>query len=763
MRLLGIPRPRLDSVPKVTGVTRYAADLFVPGLLHARLVLSPEPHGRIEDVDAREALEVPGVVAVLTAADLPLAASGDSRLYEPLAAEEVVYAGQPVAMVVAESEAAAEDGVEAVVVDFTQLDPVFDLEAAMAPGAPVARSRPRQAESASVESAHAGIARSVAELPEEDFSENVVGRCAFSRGDVRRVLSDSDAIAAARFQTRWVYQAYLEPQVATAWLEPDGELVVSSSSQGPFYTREHLARLFGLRLAKVRVRAEPLGGAFGAKLLIPEPLVAGAALVLRRPVRLALTRSEDFVATNPAPASIIDLRIGALQTGELTGLDARLLIDRGTNVEWGVEDISSALVAGPYRWSAFEIRAYGVQTNRFELGSYRAPGGPPAAFAIESLMDELAGSLEMDPLELRLQNVVREGDVGVDGKTWPIVGGHECLERLRSHPLWRNRANLPPGEGVGIAVASWPGGNEPASATCRLEGDGSLTVMTGASDMTGTESAFAVIAGETFGVPLEQVTVVSGDTSTAPYSPLSGGSKATYTIGRAVERAAERAREQLLRIAAQELEVNPKDLELADGVVHPKGVPAHRMSVAELAGRVLDFGSRHEPVEAHGGVAQTGLAPSAAAHLAHLRVDRDTGRVDLLGYVVAQDVGRALNPALIEGQMRGGATQGIGWALFEELVHDDHGQPLATSFLSYAIPSAAEVPEIETLIVEVPAPDGPFGAKGIGEASVLAGPGAIAAAIAAATGVRIRELPMAPERVWDALTSSTSSVESGPT
>jgi CO/xanthine dehydrogenase Mo-binding subunit len=302
-----------------------------------------------------------------------------------------------------------------------------------------------------------------------------------------------------------------------------------------------------------------------------------------------------------------------------------------------------------------------------------------------------------------------------------------------------------------VAVATWPGGNEPAAAACRLESDGGLTIVTGAVDMTGTESVFAAIAAETFGVPLERVTVSTADTGTAPYAPVSGGSKITYTVGRAVERAAAHAREQLLRIAAEELEAAPEDLEIVDGVIRPIGVPAHEVSLAELAGRIRDFGSRHEPVEGHGRVAQTSLAPSAAAHLAHIRVDPDTGRVDVLAYVVAQDVGRALNPAMVEGQMRGGVAQGIGWALLEELIHDDGGQLLTGSFLEYTIPSADAVPDIETLIVEVPAPDGPFGAKGVGEAPVIAVPAAIANALAAATGARMVELPMTAPRVWKAL------------
>lgn len=749
--LIGVARPRLDSVEKVTGAVRFAGDLSLPGLLHARLVLSPEPHARVELVNGEAARQVAGVVAVLTAADLPIVAQGPYRHHEPLAREEVVFAGQPVAMVVAESEAAAEDGAEAVDVDYSALEPVVDLEAAMSPGAPLARLEQQGGTAGGVESLHAAVGGRGREAPEEDLSENVLGRCFHSRGEVSDVLAGSAAVVARRYKTSWVHQGYLEPQVATAWVESAGQLAVSTSTQGAFYTRDELAKLFGLPVSKVRVQAEALGGAFGGKMLIVEPLAAGAALVLRRPVRLAFTRSEDFVASNPAPASIIDLRIGARATGELTGLDARVIFDRGTNAEWGLEEIAAVLLVGPYRWPAYAIRAYGVQTNRVGFGSYRAPGGPPTAFAVESLIDELAQALGSDPLDLRLQNVIEEGDAGVDGEAWPPVGVRECLEQVKGHPLWAQRSSLPPGEGVGLAVATWPGGKEPAAATCRLESDGGLRIITGVADMTGTESAFAVIAAETFGVPLERVTVSTADTGLAPYAPVSGGSKITYTVGRAVERAAADAREQLLRIAAEELEAAPEDLEIVDGVIRPIGVPARELTVAELAGRTLDFSSRQEPVEGHGRSAQRSLAPSTAAHLAHVRVDRDTGRADVLGFVVAQDVGRALNPAMVEGQMRGGVAQGIGWALFEELVHDDSGQLLTGSFLEYTIPSAAAVPEIETLIVEVPAADGPFGAKGVGEAPVIAVAGAIANAIAAATGARMDELPMTAFRVWRAL------------
>jgi CO/xanthine dehydrogenase Mo-binding subunit len=750
--LIGVARPRVDAPEKVTGATRYAADGYVHGLLHARLVLSTEVHARIRGVDKDAAQAIPEVVAVLVASDLPLATTGTDRTSEPLAREEVVFAGQPVALVVAETEAAAEDGAEAVVVDYEPLDAVVDVEAAMEPGAALARLvEETDEEGADLESVHAGVDHGQEDDPGEELSANVLDRVTRERGDVAAAFTASDVIVEGTFRTPWVYQAYIEPQVCTAWLEPSGTLVVSTSTQGSFITRRELARAFDIQLEDIRVIAEPLGGAFGGKFALVEPLAVGAALALGRPVRIVFTRSEDFQATNPASAQVTHLKVGARRDGTFTAIEGRLIVDRGSNAGWGVEGTSSLLVAGPYRWEAHDLRGYGVQTNRFTFGAYRAPGAPTAAFALESLLDELAGKLALDPIDMRLGNAVVEGDLSVSGNPFPVIGVVDVLERIQEHPLWAARNSLADGEGIAMAVGHWPGGNEPAAAVCRVNADGTMTVVTAAADMSGVSSGFAVIAAAAFGLSPDKVRVVTADTSSGPYSGASGGSKVTYTVGAAVLRAAESAREKLLAAAAQELEIAPDDLEVVDGVVRAVGAPDRSITVEELSQKALRFGGRYEPIEGHGGSAQTRGAPSVAAHLSHVRVDRETGEVELLRHVIAQDVGRALNPALVEGQMRGGVTQGIGWALFEQLDHDEDGRLLTGSFLDYAIPTAERVPEIETLIVEVPAPDGPFGAKGIGEAPVVGAPAAIANAVAAATGARLRELPMTAPRVWAAL------------
>jgi CO/xanthine dehydrogenase Mo-binding subunit len=749
---IGAPVPRRDSEPKVRGTTKFAGDLNVPGLLHARLLLAHDAHALITSIDTSVARALPGVAAVLTAADLPIVATGPQRTREPLAREEIVYAGQPIAIVVAETEAIATDALELIDVELEHVEAVLDLEAAARPGAPLARVRlpADEGEGSDVADAHASVSASAAG-PDEELSENVLGTVRMANGDVAGALASSDFVVRGRFQTPWAYQGYLEPQTATAWFDPEGNLIITTSTQAAFNTRDEIVELFGLSADKVRVRAAPLGGGFGGKLLIPDPLAAAAALKLRRPVRLMMTRTEDFAAGNPAGAEVLEIELGATREGRLTGIRSRVLSDRGSTRDFGVESIAALLTAGPYRWQAHELAGYGIATNRVTFGAYRAPAAPQAAFALESLMDELAERLDMNPLELRLRNVLTTGDKTVAGQELKVFGALECLQRLGEHPLWVRRRSMPAGEGVGLALGWWPGGYEPAAAVCRLESDGRLTVVTGAADMTGVETSFAAIAAEAFGVSTDQVRVVYADTGSAPYAGMSGGSKITYTVGRAVEMAAREAREQLLDVAAEELEIAPEDLEVIDGAVQPAGVPAKAMALEDLAKKVLTFGSPYPPVEGLGRVSPA-AAPQSAAHLSHVRVDPDTGSVTVLGHVVAQDVGRALNPALVTGQMQGGTAQGLGWALLEELAYDEHGQPATGSFVEYAMPTAGGVPPIDTEIVEVPAPEGPFGAKGVGEAPVVGAPAAVANAIAAAThGVRMRRLPMTPERVWRAI------------
>ena len=752
---VGVSRPRPDSEVKVRGSIRFAADRIRPGVLHARLVLGTHAHARILGIDSAAALSVPGVVAVLTAADLGLR-PGDDRLSQPLASSEIVFAGQPVALVIAESEAAAADGAELVRMDLEPLPAVVDPVAAMAPDALLVRvehGATRDAGPAMDAQTHAAVGGTGdASIEQEPWSPNVAARTRYRTGDIDAALAGAAATVRRRFRTSWVHQGYVEPQACTAWIDDDGSLVVESSTQGTFFLRKDLGRVLGLPTHRIRVVPMPLGGAFGGKWARFEPLVAAAALRLQRPVRLVLERREDFLATNPSGAFDIDLEIGANAGGRLTGIRARIVADAGAFSDFGEEALAGVLVAGPYRWPAVEVSGYTVLTNRVGAGAYRGPAGPPTAFAIESAIDELANRLGMDPVELRRANGAVAGDLMVDGEAWVHHALPEVLDAITAGPTWAARAGLPAGEGIGLSVGYWPGSKDAAAALCRMSPDGSVQIVTGVVDMSGTSGAFQAIAAEVLGISPDDVQVITADTGTAPPSPGSGGSTVTYSAGRAVRLAAEDARRQLLHAASLELEISETDLEIVDGIVRPRGSPERGIPVAKLI-RANDRASR-APIEGHASSAHTSLAPSVAAFVAHVRVDEETGEIRLLTFDAVQDVGRAINPALIAGQQHGGAAQAVGWALREAMVHDENGQLLAATFLDYALPRAEDVPEFGTGIVEVPAPDGPFGAKGIGEATVVGGAAAIANAVAAATGIRPTELPMTAVRTWRALQSA---------
>ncbi len=751
--VLGVSRPRPDSEAKVRGAVRYAADRRRPDALHARPVLATYAHARVLGIDTGPALQIPGVVAVLTAADLRVPDGDVDRLVEPLARDEVVFAGQPVALVIAATAEAAADAAELVDVRLEPLPPVIDQAAAMAPGAPLVRGDLAGDEDATEggtstsATTHAAVGgEGDSSIDDEDLSPNVIERSRYRSGDVDAALAGAAATVRGRFRTSWVHQGYLEAQACTAWLDEDGTLVVESSTQGAFSLRSDIAKVLGLPLQRVRVVATPLGGAFGGKWSLFEPLIGAAAMLIGRPIRLVLERREDFLASNPSQAFDIDVEVGADADGRFTAVRARIVADTGAFGDYSAASFGGILLAGPYRWPAFDLSAYGVLTNRVGVGTYRAPSGPPTAFAMESVLDELAARLALDPLELRRRNAAIDGESMVDDGTWVRLGTPEVIEALERDDRWRSRTDVGPDEGVGVAIGYWPGSKAPAAALCRVSADGTVQVVTGVVDMSGTSGAFQAIAAEVLGIGTNAVQVVMADTASAPPSPGSGGSAITYGSGRAVHAAALDARRQLLRAASLELEIGEDDLEIVDGIVRPVGTPEKGIPI----GRLVRANARENraPIEGHARTEHTSLAPSVAGFIAHVNVDRDTGAVTVIDLRAVQDVGRAINPALVTGQQLGGAAQAVGWALHEELVHDDQGQLLSATFLDYKLPRAEDVPSLSTSYVEVPAPDGPFGAKGIGETAVIGGAAAIANAVAAAIGHRPRELPMTPPRVW---------------
>ncbi|CAN5776499.1 xanthine dehydrogenase family protein molybdopterin-binding subunit [soil metagenome] len=754
MATVGTSQKRLDAPKKLTGVERYAGDLRFPGMLYARPVGSPSAHARIDSIDSSAAMEIPGVVAVLTGPDLPIARdSSGNPMKTPIAFEEALYAGQVVALVLAETEVAAEDGALAVVVNDSPLPVVNTLDQAMAFDAPLVRSM-----SSAAGDDEAGMHNADAAAKEEEESEplppNASGSTHFSRGDIEKGFAEADQIVELAIYSDSVHQGYIETQACIVNIGPLGDLEVYTSTQASFYCRTRVAETVGYPVHKVKVTPMPVGGGFGGKFVLIEPLVAAAAVAMGRPVQLQYTRMEDFVAGNPAPECEIWIKAGARKDGTLTALQARAVFDSGAGGSSPME-IGAILLGGYYRVDNLDIRGYSVLTHKAGGGAYRAPGAQQGSFAIESAIDELAQRLDLDAVAMRLKNCVVEGDPRPNGRPWPAIGLKEALEKLKEHPAWQNREqSKASGRGVGVAVGGWPGGVEPATSVCRLDADGTFTVVLGTADLTGTNTAFTQIAADALEVDLSSVIITTGDTSAAPYAGGTGGSKITYTVGPAVKKAAEEARQQVLQIASDHLEAALDDLEIQDGHVRVKGVPDASVSLKEIAGMSMTFGGKYEPVYGAGSTAITDIAPGFAAHLVEVAVDTETGSVDIERYIAVQDVGFAINPALVDGQIRGAVVQGIGWALYEGLVFDAQGQPLNPSLMDYVIPKAEYVPQIETILVSIPSVHGAHGSKGVGEPPAIPGPAAVANAIRHATGVRITQLPMKAEVIVTALNSA---------
>ncbi|WP_322822492.1 xanthine dehydrogenase family protein molybdopterin-binding subunit, partial [Chloroflexus sp.] len=743
-RYLGKARKLVDGVEKVTGRARYAGDVSLPGMLHGKLALSLFAHARITRIDTAAALKIPGVVAVLTADDLPTRnRQPSSRQTTTLAREVVRYRGEPVALVLATSLAAAEDGVAALQIDYEPLPAPVTAEAALDPAAPVIWPQGAPKADTDLTAAHAAVARG--EEQSDHVASNIHEQKRFSRGNALAALATADVVVAGTYRTAIVHQGYLEPHAVVADIEPVRKhITLYTSTQGQFGVRDEVARLLGLRTNQVTVVPMTVGGGFGAKYGILDPLAAAAALAVGRPVRIVLDRSEDFLTTTPSPASTITIKLGATREGILTAIVAEMVIDNGV-YPFTLGGIMSTLLGGYYRCPNVQIDVVEVLTHKPQAGAYRAPGAPQVTFALESSIDELARRLELDPLELRLRNAATTGDPMGNNDPWPSMGLRQVLEAAANHPLWRNRT---PGSGVGLAIGGWPCGMSPAAAVCRVDTDGIVRVHVGSVDISGVNSSFVLVAAEILGVPPEQVEIVAGDTRSGPFAGPSGGSQITYSVAGAVAAAAQEARRQLLEVAADMLEARIDDLDLRDGAIHVRGLPGRTLPIGEVARRAQEQQGGPGPIVGEGRTAPAENAPGFVAHIVQVTVDHETGRVQPLRYVAIQDVGFPLNPLMVEGQIHGGAVQGIGWGLHEALRYDENGELLTASLMDYTLPRAADVPSIETVLVTNPAPNGPFGARGVGEPPITAGAAALANAIRDATGARIYELPMRDEVVW---------------
>src|SRR5450756_2104261 len=551
-------------------------------------------------------------------------------------------------------------------------------------------------------------------------------------------MAEAEVIVKETYRIAGVHHGFIETHVSMVRPEPDGGVTIWAPTQGPFAVRDEIAKVLDAAPHEVRVVSMPVGGGFGGKVMLLETLLALLSRKVRRPLRLTLMRQQEFLMGHPAPGATFDIELGAKKDGTLVALRARYHFDNGATGGWHA-GITGSFLGGTYRIPNFDITGYEVSTNKTPTDAYRAPGGPQAYFALESAMDELASTLGIDPIELRLRNASREGDLNADETPWPRIAMVECLEAARRHPVYT--APVGPGEGVGVALGSWGGARTPAAAGCRVEPDGTVSILIGSPDISGSSTGLAMIAAEAFGISAEKVRVDIGDTTVAPHGPMAAGSQTTYSLGGAVYEAALEARRQLLEIATEELEAATEDLEIVDGRVTVKGVPERFVEITKLVTLSTEFMGRHRPINATGRSAVQSASPAFTVHIARVRTDPETGAFQLTGYAAIQDVGRAINPPEVQGQIHGGSVQSIGRALGEQLFYEE-GQLRTGSFLDYELPTADQIPLIDVELIEVPSPVGPLGAKGVGEPPAIPGPAALTNALARATGIRVREVPV---------------------
>ena len=745
-RVVGRSLPRMDAPGKVTGAAVYAADFTLPGMLYGGVLRSREPHARLLRIDPSRAARLPGVRAVITAADVADVRYGGSvKDEEVFARDRIRFAGQPLAAVAAVSPDAVAAALAAIDVVCEPLPPVADVAAALAPGAPLV---------------HEGWAGYTA-LPILHREGNVCNRARIVVGDVERGFEEADRIFEHRFTTRSVHQGYTEPRAAVAQWDSAGQVTVWSNTQLPFEVQSTLSEILQLPPSRVRIIVPGVGGGFGGKLRIGvEHFAALLARKTGRAVKVMTTCEDELTAAYARQPAIVELKTGVSRDGRILAREGRLWFDTGAFAGSGpgVASVATLMLAGPYRIPNLLLEGFAVYTNKTNFGSFRAPSGPQANFAVESQMDIIADGLGIDPLELRLRNIVREGEEGPTGQVLAAVGLEECLRKVADAIGWANR-RPGPGRGKGIACGWWTTSGGSSGVYVKVNPDGTVALNTGAAEIgTAALTGAAQVLAEDLGIELADIHVVSADTLATPYDFGAQGSRTAFAVGNACRAAVADLKTQIVTLAARQLGVEESVLTLSQGAVCvADGGP--RVTLAELArasqasgGGLIAHGTFVAPptpydakrVEGH--VYPAFHSPSFHAHAVDLSVDEETGEVSIHRYVVAQDVGFAMNPAYIEGQIEGGVAQGLGQALSEEIVYDN-GRVLNANLTDYKMPTAVDVPRIETILVQHPSLVGPFGAKGVGEPPNIEPPAAVANAVASATGVRITSLPMTAEKI----------------
>ncbi len=744
---------RHDGADKVTGRARYSADISLPRMLYGKVLRSPHAHARIKSIDASRALALPGVKAVITADDIEhpsgiVTDQGEGAMVNfgflsnnILAMDKALYKGHAIAAVAATNPHVAEEALGLIDVDYEVLTPVMLAKDAMAENAPLLHERLANTFNAS---SRAGGTRAT---DDAEGSTNVANRLEFRLGDVDKGFEDAEVIVEKEVSTVAVHQGYIEPHSATAMWHDDGYLTVWSSSQGHFSVREHTARMVGIPVSKVKAVPMEIGGGFGAKLAIyMEPLAALLARKTGNPVKITMSRTEVFEATGPTSGTVVSVKLGATKDGKLTAAEAHLIFEAGAFPGSPVPGGAQCMMAAYDIPNAY-IEGFDVVVNRPKTAAYRAPGSPSAAFAMETAMDELAEKLGMDPVDLRLINSAKEGTRRATGPLMPKVGFVETLEATKAHPHY-SAPLTGPYRGRGVASGFWGNNTGPAAATATVNPDGTVNLVEGSPDIGGTRTSVSQQLAEVLGILVEDVKPQVADTDTIGFTSNTGGSGVTFKTGWACYQAALDIKTQMMERAAKIWDISVDDVEYVDGVLQHKSDQELRMTFKQMAARQNGTGG---PIVGRAGVNPGGAGPALAAHIVDLEVDPETGKVTILRYTGLQDVGKAIHPSYVEGQIQGACAQGIGWALNEEYYVNEQGHMLNSSFLDYRMPVSLDLPMIDTVIVEVANPAHPFGVRGVGEVGIVPPMAAISNALYQALGVRINQLPMNPGTVLEAI------------
>ncbi|MFN7932542.1 MAG: xanthine dehydrogenase family protein molybdopterin-binding subunit [Bryobacteraceae bacterium] len=737
--VIGTRPIRHDGADKVTGRALYGADIQLNGLLHGAILRSPHAHARIKRIDTSKAEALPGVKAVVTAADFPDAGDKIVDLGEGatplsyirgnvLAQGKVLYRGHAIAGVAATSAHVAEEAASLIEVEYEVLPCTLTAPDAMKAGAPILHEDLHMQEFGK----------------KTDQVNNVADHFRFSIGDAEKGFEEADLIIEREFHTSTVHQGYIEPHNATVLWNNDGRVQVWTSTQGSFVVRDTTACILDLPVAQVKVTPMEIGGGFGGKIPVYlEPVAAVLSKKSGRPVKIVMTRKDVFEASGPTPGSYIRVKIGAKRDGTFTAAQGYLAYEAGA-YPGAMVGPGAMCVFAAYNIKNVTVDGFDVVVNKPSTAAYRAPGATNAAFATETVVDEIAEKLGIDPVDIRLKNAAKEGTQRVDGPKYRRVGCVEVLEAIKASEHY----NAPlggPNRGRGIGIGFWFNVGLPSSCTISVNADGSVNLVEGSTDIGGTRTSIAMQAAEILGISAEQVHPCVVDTDSIGFTAVTGGSRTTFATGWAAIEAARDIVRQMKERAAKLWETEAAEVNFENGVFSKNG---HSMSFAELAAKIGETGG---PIVGRGAVNPRGVGGSFAGAIADVEVDPETGKTQVTRFTSIQDVGKAIHPAYVEGQMQGGSVQGIGWGLNEEYYMDTTGTMRNSSLLDYRMPTALDLPMIETIIVEVPNPGHPFGVRGVGEANIVPPPAALANAIYHAAGVRLRTLPMKPSTIMEAI------------